>query len=107
MSITKLDGIVRDLRPYFSAALWSLSQTIANLAWFSFGLVDADGEDGDVAGGLVGDLLVLGEALLARVAERAPEVEDDDLALRRLQRLGPSPPTASAVISGACLPRRG
>ena len=31
----KLEGIVSERMPYFSEALWSLSQTIANLAWFS------------------------------------------------------------------------
>ncbi len=31
----KLDGIVSEARSYFTAALWSLSQTMANLAWFS------------------------------------------------------------------------
>jgi peroxiredoxin len=48
-----------------------------------------DGEDGDVAGELLDDLLVLGERFLAGLAEGAPEVEDDHLALRRLERLGP------------------
>ena len=80
----KLEGIVSERMPYFSAALWSLSQTMANLAWFSSakrvscsfltvsGSSTATAMHRDVAGELVDNLLVLGEALLAGLAESAP-----------------------------------
>src|SRR5262245_23592662 len=42
-------------------------------------LVDGHREDGRVAAELIDQLLVLGERLLAGLAERAPEVEDQHL----------------------------
>src|SRR5205814_7464105 len=45
-------------------------------------LVDAHRDDGDVVAELIDELLIFRERLFARPAERRPEIEDDDLALR-------------------------